>query len=139
MAADFSGSYEQAGRTLRFGADPDVEGVRVPGDESRMERIFANLLENALRHTPAGATARVSLHHAGPELTASVENEGAPVDEAIRDRLFERFARAERGGGSAGLGLFFCRITLERWGGSITYRPLTGGGSCFEVRLPLAD
>lgn len=139
VARDFQGSFEQAGRRLRFGADRDVEGVAVSGSASRMERVLVNLLENALRHTPRGACARVSLHHAGSELSAAVENEGLPVDESVRDRLFERFARGRDGGGSAGLGLFFCRITVERWGGSISYRPLTGGGSCFEVRLPLAD
>lgn len=138
VVEDYSGSFQQAGRALSFDGSPNVEGVRVRGDDSRMERVFANLLENALRHTPTGGVARVRMHHAGSELAATVENEGAPVDEAIRARLFERFARGAQGGGSAGLGLFFCRITVERWEGSIAYRPRTGGGSCFEIRLPLA-
>ena len=68
----------------------------------------------------------------------TVEDEGPGVPEGLRDRLFQKFSQGGAKSGSAGLGLYFCRITVERWGGQIGYEPRESGGSRFWFRLKRA-
>lgn len=109
----------------------------VVGSRDRLERVVHNLLDNALRHSPAGGAVevRVDAGPNGPELV--VADRGAGVPETLRGMLFQRFVRGTVGG-AAGLGLYFCRMTVERWGGRITYRDREGGGAEFCVQLRAA-
>lgn len=124
-------------REVRLVVEDDAEDVLVHGNSSRIERVFANLLENARRHTPRGGRVTVRVSRRRENLLASVENEGAEVPDDLRDGLFDRFVSG-RSGGTSGLGLYYCRITVERWGGSIQYEPLEGGGAVFAFQLPVA-
>jgi signal transduction histidine kinase len=65
----------------------------------------------------------------------AVEDEGEGVAAETLPRLFEKFAHDPRAGGT-GLGLYFCRITIEQWGGGIGYEPRVPVGSRFWIRLP---
>jgi len=69
-------------------------------------------------------------------LLFSVEDQGPGVDASQREHQFERFAKGGSNTGKVGLGLFFCRITAERWGGEIGQNNLDQGGSRFWFRLP---
>ena len=80
-------------------------------------------------------TVRVSRRR--ENLVVRVENEGDEVPDELRDSLFDRFVSGA-GGGTSGLGLYYCRITVERWDGSIHYEPLEGGGAVFVFKLPVA-
>ena len=107
----------------------------VVAEPSRLERILFNLLENGLRHSPSGGRVRISIGAEGQFWKVSVEDEGpgvAPKDAKI---LFEKFSGGSDRG-SAGLGLYFCRMVLERWGGSIGYANRPRGGAHFWFRLP---
>lgn len=105
-------------------------------DRGRLGRVFANLFDNALRHMPPAGFLRVDISLSGAEIIVAVENEGPQVAESLRPYLFDRFVRDPDNGGAAGLGLFYCRITIERFGGRIWYEP-TESGSRFVFALPV--
>ncbi|HEY8091492.1 MAG TPA: ATP-binding protein, partial [Polyangiaceae bacterium] len=64
-----------------------------------------------------------------------VEDEGPGVPPALLPHLFQKFARGRDPAAGTGLGLYFCRITVESWGGAIGYEARPGGGARFWVRL----
>jgi signal transduction histidine kinase len=115
------------------GPDP-----KVLAEEPRLFRVLTNLLDNALRSSPEGGTVRVTAAREGSDLLVGVEDQGPGVPVELLPRLFEKFARAGPRRGT-GLGLYFCRITLERWGGGIGYEPRPEGGARFWIRLRTSD
>jgi len=145
---------EAARKTMRsLGATFDAKGVRlqlaagvdagtkwpVRAEASRLQRIFSNLLENALRYTPSGAHVMLGLEDEGAFLKAYIDDEGPGLPKDLRpEQIFGLLMKGKQGGGKAGLGLYFCRITVERWGGNIGCATLPGKGSRFWFRLPRA-
>jgi signal transduction histidine kinase len=111
---------------------------KVVAEETRLFRVLTNLLDNALRSSPDGGTIRLVVSSEKDSLYVRVEDEGPGVPLEVLPRLFEKFAKggARRG---TGLGLYFCRITLERWGGGIGYEPRAEGGARFWIRLRRSD
>jgi signal transduction histidine kinase len=110
----------------------------VAAEKTRLFRVFTNLVDNALRFSPRGGAIEVAVRLEGRKVFVSVEDEGPGVPQELVPRLFEKFATGRTGGGT-GLGLYFCRITIERWDGAIGYEPREGGGARFWVRIPLAN
>jgi two-component system sensor histidine kinase BaeS len=143
VAETLNGFQERfAARSIRVDADlPD--GVRVRGDEDRLSRVVANLLENAARYTQAGAQVHVALRREGNKALLVVEDSGPGVPAELLPRLFERFFRVEssrnREQGGSGLGLAICRSVVEAHGGSIVANASPLGGLRIEVRVPLAE
>jgi signal transduction histidine kinase/CheY-like chemotaxis protein len=138
-------SFEPAFRDhgIKLQLDPSVKTAAnwgVTGESSRLERIFGNLLENALRYSPKGSTVRINVEDQGDFVRASVNDEGPglPTDKP-QSQLFALFARGKAHAGKAGLGLYFCKISVERWGGSIGAETRPEGGSRFWFRLPRAS
>lgn len=131
-------SFDTMGVAARFESTLGDGPLPVVADEARLLRVLANLLENALRHSPKGGTVTVRLaepeEFAGDAVELSVEDEGPGVPAEEVDHLFTKFAQGDSGG-AAGLGLYFCRSTVKIWGGGIGYRARPGGGACFWVRL----
>jgi signal transduction histidine kinase len=140
-AEAFMGPYLQHG--ARIEADPHLDlsrDWRVGGDEPRVLRIFGNLAENALRHTPVGGTVTLGVIDEDRFLRAFVDDQGPglPEDQSSTE-LFALFAKGKGNrGGKAGLGLYFCKMTVERWGGSIGCETRPTGGARFWFRLPRA-
>ena len=88
--------------------------------KKKVARIFTNLLENALRYTPAGSGVTIGIEDEGAFLKAYVDDEGPGLPADLRPaEMFALFGKGKKNGGKAGLGLYFCRVTVERWGGSI--------------------
>jgi two-component system, OmpR family, sensor kinase len=120
--------------------------VIVDGSRDELHRLTINLLENALRHTPAGTEIRVStsIEESGEALLV-VEDDGPGVPEHLRETLFERFVRgAGDRGGSFGLGLAIVRAVAETHGGSVVVessgeRDGASYGARFVVKLPAAS
>ncbi|WP_304622147.1 heavy metal sensor histidine kinase [Pantoea sp. Tr-811] len=107
------------------------------GDRPMLRRALSNLLDNALRFTPAGGQVRVTLE---PGIRVCVANTGAAIDAAALPRLFDRFYRvdpARREGSSehAGLGLAITRSIVQAHGGSIVAH-CEGGWTRFVIELP---
>jgi signal transduction histidine kinase/HPt (histidine-containing phosphotransfer) domain-containing protein/ActR/RegA family two-component response regulator len=133
-------TFEAKGVRLALASNIDPRAPWfVRGEESRLQRIFANLLENALRYTPAGSGVTVGVEDEREFLRAYVDDEGPGLPKDLRpEQIFGLFMKGKQGGGKAGLGMYFCRITVERWGGQIGCVSLTEKGSRFWFRLPRA-
>jgi len=116
---------------------PPLDSVAV-GEDSRLRRILNNLVENAIRCSPKGSDVVVGADREADHVIGWVEDHGPGVDPELGIRIFDRFrsSKDRRKRGKAGLGLYFCRITVERWGGSIGYDDREGGGTRFWFRLP---
>jgi signal transduction histidine kinase/FixJ family two-component response regulator/HPt (histidine-containing phosphotransfer) domain-containing protein len=111
----------------------------VSGEKSRLTRIFANLVENALRHAPKGSVVSIRLEDDAGYVRASVDDAGPGLPKEFKpSEAFGLFSKGKEGGGKAGLGLYFCRMTVERWGGSIGCESLLHRGARFWFRLPRA-
>ncbi|MDX1547831.1 MAG: HAMP domain-containing sensor histidine kinase [Rhodothermales bacterium] len=126
-------------KDVRFRLDVGPRaGARWPvvAEQARLERVLFNLFENALRHAPPGSEVVVRLAHEGEAVCARIEDAGEGVPPSERARLFRKYAQGGERPGQVGLGLYFCRITVEGWGGSIGYEPVPEGGACFWFRLP---
>jgi two-component system sensor histidine kinase CreC len=112
--------------------------ARVRGDPVWLRRALENLLGNAIQHSPDGS--RVLLEIAGdPKMfVATIRDQGAGVDDAIRARLFGRFATTRHGDGGTGLGLAIVRAVAELHGGRAELRESSPAGSAFSLSLPRA-
>jgi signal transduction histidine kinase/DNA-binding NarL/FixJ family response regulator len=139
MAA-LSSTFDAKGVRLQLAASVDTAAKwPVRAEDSRLQRIYSNLLENALRYTPSGARVTVGLEEEGAFQKAYVDDEGPGLPKDLRpEQIFGLFMKGKQSGGKAGLGLYFCRITVERWGGNIGCATLPGKGSRFWFRLPRA-
>ena len=115
--------------------------LRATGDPERMHQVVANLLENAVRHSPLDGRVWISAHAATDGVTTiEVADEGPGIPDAERERVFERFhrvdaARAARDGGT-GLGLAIARWIVDAHGGTIRVREREPSGCRVVVELP---
>ncbi len=135
----FKPTFQERGARIQLAPDLDLgRPWRVMGEESRLLRIFGNLVENAVRHTPEGRAVTLGIDDQNDFLTAFVDDEGPGLPEdATAERLFALFAKGKgERAGKAGLGLYFCKITVERWGGTIGCENRPTLGARFWFRLP---
>jgi two-component system, OmpR family, sensor kinase len=112
----------------------------VAGDPDQLRQVLANLLRNALVHTPRASPVEVTVRREGELAVLEVRDHGPGLPAAAAE-LFERFWRSERGRergrAGAGLGLSITHALVVAHGGSITAAQAQGGGAVFTVRLPL--
>ncbi len=115
----------------------------VTGDDPRLRQVMANLLRNALVHTPAGTPIEVGLREEGGWAVIEVADHGPGIPAAARGRIFERFHRADpersRDQGGSGLGLSIVAGVVAAHGGRVGVTDTPGGGATFRVDLPLAS
>jgi len=105
-------------------------------------RIVVNLLENALKYSPAGSPVELDARRAGSLVEIVVSDRGPGIPPEERERIFEAFYRPEGRApdvGGAGLGLSIARRLAEAQGGTLQQAAREGGGSRFVLRLPGAD
>jgi signal transduction histidine kinase len=122
----------------------DVESdVTVAGDTDRLTQMLWNLVENALRHTPAGGRVQVALHASGSVAELSVTDTGVGIHAEHLPRIFDRFYRVQsarsRGDGGSGLGLAIVKQIVAAHSGEVAVWSEPGVGSRFVVSLPLLD
>ncbi|CAN0496748.1 unnamed protein product, partial [Ectocarpus sp. 12 AP-2014] len=114
---------------------------RVEVDPVRFAQVMANLISNACKHSPPGASVEISAQQVENRwLEVSVTDEGSGIPWSFQSRVFERFAQADgsdrRRTGGTGLGLAITKSLVEEMRGSIGFRSAPSHGSCFYVRLP---
>jgi two-component system OmpR family sensor kinase len=117
------------------------------GDEGLVRRMILNLLDNAIKYTPAGGEVRVELAREDSDYLIRINDTGAGIPEEARSHIFERFYRADKArsrggggaGGGAGLGLSIASWIAEAHGGRITLESTCGRGSAFLITLPTSD
>jgi signal transduction histidine kinase len=115
---------------------------RVTADAEKIDRVISNLVDNAVKYTPAGGQIILAAESKGDCIAVSITDTGPGIPPQERERIFERFAQVaddqprRRG---FGLGLTFCKLTVEAHGGRIWVEPGEGGaGSRFVFTLPLS-
>jgi signal transduction histidine kinase len=138
LSTDIEILCQERGLSLQLG---HTEHLVVKGDESRLRRLFMNLLDNAVRYTLSPGTISVLLRREGRMAVVAVRDTGVGIPAEDIPLIFERFyrvdkSRSRREGGS-GLGLAICWHIAEAHGGKIEVESKVGAGSTFSVRLPL--
>ena len=120
-----------------------VAPAAVRGDASALGRAMRNLVENAVKYTPAGGTVELTLRTADGQAVFAVQDTGIGIAPADAERIFEPFVRLDaaraRETGGTGLGLAIARSIVLAHGGTLTLEREPGPGSCFVISLPLAS
>jgi len=141
LADTVSHAAEQArrrhpGHQLELKLGPELPLVRA--DPVQMDRVFSNLIENALKFSPASAPVSVVATAGDDLVTVRVVDRGRGIPPADRSRVFEPFFRGRRGESGSGLGLAICRGFVEANGGRIRLQAGTRRGTEFAVSFPVA-
>jgi signal transduction histidine kinase len=117
----------------------DPVPAEISGDPARLRQLVAILVDNAIRHAPAGSRVDVLVRTDSGDAVVVVEDQGPGIRAEDLPRVFDRFYRgAGAPGGGTGLGLAIAAWIVERHGGRIAAANRDGGGARFTVRLPLA-
>lgn len=134
------------GVTVRTPADFPRTGegpLTVMGDQMALRRALLNLVDNALKYTPAGGSVELALARDGAEAVVTVRDTGVGIDPADLERIFDPFVRLDaartRPTGGTGLGLAIVRSIVAAHGGRLHAESTPGRGSTFTISLPLAS
>jgi PAS domain S-box-containing protein len=134
-----------AHKQIRLSAEPSLQpGTVIEADQALLQQAMYNLVENAIKYTPAGGSVTARIRLLDPRtMRFEVQDTGIGITEADKARLYEKFfrgsqreARAEKG---SGLGLAIVRSIIERHGGKIWFESEAGKGTTFFVEIPLAQ
>jgi len=110
------------------------------GDREALGQLVGNLLDNALKYTPAGGEVWIRLRRQGGETTIEVQDTGIGIEPQDQERIFERFYRVDKARsrelGGTGLGLSIVKHIARAQGGYVTVDSVPGAGSTFRVFLP---
>ena len=139
VVTEYAAAYASQGAALVLDSRLDAPGRdwHAAGEHERLRRMFTNYLENALRYSPAGTVTTVGVEEDAGFLRAFVDDQGPGLPEGVTAaNLFRLFGKGKESKGKAGLGLYFCKITAERWGGSVGCENRAAGGTRFWFRLP---
>ena len=121
-------------------AGEPLDSMSLNADPSSMRQVLINLLANAARFTPQSKPVVAAFGKAGRKTVIEVRDQGPGIPENLREKVFERFYRADnsrnRETGGSGLGLAIVKAIVERHGGTIVAAETPGGGATFRVELP---
>ncbi|TAK87102.1 MAG: response regulator [Betaproteobacteria bacterium] len=144
VASNVVQTWRAAGRLEGARVSVDARPVWINADRIRIEQIVANLLDNALKFTPAGQPITVSVRPEGDAAVLEVADEGQGMSPDMIGRVFELFTQGplgpDHGKGGLGLGLALVKSLAELHGGSVfSASEGPGRGAVFTVRLPAVD
>ena len=130
---------EAARRSLRFDMRLTDDLPLIEADVSALERVFANLVHNALKFTPPGGHVVVTSTRQGEAVVVSVRDTGPGIPADELPALFEKYWRHKRHAhqDGSGLGTFIVKSLVEAHGGRVEVESVLGTGTCFKVILPL--
>jgi signal transduction histidine kinase len=119
----------------------DLQHVEIAGDVDLLKVAVSNLLENALKYSPAGTAVMVRLRKVGQTAEIAVEDWGKPIPREEQSRIFDRFYRIgneeTRTSTGTGLGLYIVKKVAELHGGQVMVRAGESGGNVFVVSVPV--
>ncbi|MFC5458861.1 response regulator [Massilia niabensis] len=137
-------TFRATGRTGGYRINVDLEQNWVDGDPTRLEQVATNLIDNALKYTPAGGTIDITIAAEGDDVLLSVRDTGVGIAPDLLPHVFDVFVQGtislDRAQGGLGIGLSLVRRLVELHGGSV--KATSGGasdGSAFTIRLPRAQ
>ncbi len=131
---------EQAGVILDYRIDPQIDKMVL--DEEKIFRVISNLVDNALKFTPAGGRVDFKMTEADNQLFIEVLDTGPGIPPEYRKQIFDLYAQVPGTEGrrrGTGLGLAFCKLAIEAHDGEIWVEESPEGGSRFRIRLPIKD
>jgi PAS domain S-box-containing protein len=119
----------------------DLEEIpEIELDREKIARVIGNLIDNALKFTPAGGQIALELKQVAENLELNVSDTGPGVPQEYRDKIFDRYAQVPGVSGrrrGTGIGLAFCKLTVEAHGGRIWVDGSPDEGSVFRIRIPI--
>jgi len=119
------------------------ESPRWLGDRVVLRQALLNLVDNAIKYTPAGGHIEVCVAQTPDGTTIDVTDTGPGIPPELQSRVFDRFYRVDkarsRGNGGTGLGLAIAKWAVEVNAGRLTLQPNGGKGSCFRITLPQTE
>ena len=140
VAASLALLAEERDQKLTFDTAP---GVFVPVDHLVLREAVTNVLDNAIKYSPARSTVALHVRRVGDQALLAIGDDGPGIPPEYRERIFHRFFRVDearsRDHGGAGLGLAIAKWAVDMHGGQITVEQRPGGGSEFRILLPLAS
>ncbi len=120
-----------------------LHNAHSPVDAHRLLQVLANLISNAIKHSPSGATVEVRLLGDPKGWLIEVADRGPGIDPEFRKRMFEKFSQADgsdqRSTSGTGLGLYISKILIDRMGGALSAQSYPGSGSVLSILLPRPD
>jgi two-component system NarL family sensor kinase len=124
--------------SFNYGESDFRKFLWVRGDTLQLQRVFANLLTNAINHTPRGGKIEIVLESGSSHQTVKIIDTGAGVSTDELPQLFERFyqGQSDRQAKGSGLGLYLSRQIIEAHGGTIWAENCHPTGAIFAFRLP---
>ncbi|QOY96252.1 response regulator [Massilia sp. UMI-21] len=137
-------TFRATGRTAGYRFSVDLAPNWVDGDPTRLEQITSNLLDNALKYTPAGGSIDIGLAQSGQDVVLTVRDSGVGIPEELLPHVFDVFVQGaisiDRSQGGLGIGLSLVRRLVELHGGSVSAHSAgSGSGSTFMIRLPRTE
>lgn len=110
-------------------------------DVDMIRRVLINLIENAVKYSPAESTIMIGVEQQEDMVLISVQDDGPGIPVSDQERIFEKFTRLhpEDGPKGLGLGLAFCRLAVEKHNGQIWVESSQEGGACFKFTVPVAS
>jgi signal transduction histidine kinase len=118
------------------------EAVSVEGDRARLKQVIVNLVDNAIKYTPAGGLVGVKVRASNSHATLEVKDSGVGIPAEALPHIFERLYRVDKARsrqmGGAGLGLSITKAIVTAHGGQVRVESVEGKGSRFIVELPVA-
>ncbi len=144
LVEQLSRAYQLRSKEHRLTVTVDGESDEplVLADADRLSQVLGNLIDNAIKYSPAGGEIRIALRAQGPLVEVAVTDPGVGMSSDAARTVFEKFARSEdhvRSFPGSGIGLFITRELVERMGGAISVESAVGRGSTFTVLLPAAE
>lgn len=114
-----------------------LDGLAIHADRELMARVVENLLDTALRTTPANGRVKIWGRAVEGAIEVRVGTSGPAIPEASRGLVFEKFTQVFDGRGGIGLGMYFCRLAIEAHGGKIWIEETPDLPAVFVIRVPL--
>ena len=119
---------------------PD-KNIIIKTDRDALEQVILNLMDNAIKYASSGGEISLSMDADENKIEIRIEDRGPGIPDAHRNKIFDKFHRVDDSltatKQGSGLGLSIAKRMLEDIGGSLSYTPRQGGGSCFVVKIPV--
>ncbi len=127
-------------KRISFKTGIEPKDLKIKVELSSFERAISNLIDNAVKYSPAGSQVSVEVTGISPKVTITVKDNGIGIPESDLPRIFERFYRVDKGrtreSGGTGLGLSIVKHIIERHSGSVHVESTPQKGSTFTITLP---